>query len=120
MKYVKHKMAFQALRVARWRFFIWVDFGGLGMENVCIFYGHFKSFTAIVNILCVLDSNLVYFGILFLVYLVHFTRFGTLCREKSDNPEERQIKISALIVKLFQLNYIWCKGLFTQNLKPIP
>jgi hypothetical protein len=40
------------MRVARWHVFkpkiqIWVNFGGLGMKKVGIFYGHLEYITAI-------------------------------------------------------------------------
>jgi hypothetical protein len=51
---------------------------GLGMENVCIFYGHLEYF---MTILFILWS----FGI-FCGNLVHFSRFGMLYQDKSGNP----------------------------------
>jgi hypothetical protein len=80
-------------RVARWIIFkpkskLWVNFGwywnGQWWYIVWIygpfgiFYGHVVGFTAIWYILWSFGK--------FLVRLVHFSRFGMLCKEKSGNP----------------------------------
>jgi beta-lactamase regulating signal transducer with metallopeptidase domain len=52
---------------------------GIGMEKVGLFLGHLKYITAILYILWPF-GNLV--AILYI-----FLRFGTLCQEKSGNPD---------------------------------
>jgi hypothetical protein len=47
------------------------------MENVGIFYGHFKHFTAV--------GYIHIYG-----QLVYFSRFGMLYQEKSGNPKRSE------------------------------
>jgi hypothetical protein len=58
---------------------IWVNFEGLAIENLGIFYDHLVYFTAIGNIY----GHLVYFVVIW----YNSPRFGILYQEKSGNPE---------------------------------
>jgi hypothetical protein len=62
----------------------------LAMEDVCAFYGRLVYFTAILYILWP-------FGI-FYGYLVYLFRFGMLCQEKSGNPVQELVRITAYSV----------------------
>jgi hypothetical protein len=67
-----------------------------------LFCGHLVYFKAIwynlwlFGIIC---GHLIY---VFYGYLVHFSRFGMLCQEKSDNPAQESIKFSRSSIS-FQL-----------------
>jgi uncharacterized membrane protein YuzA (DUF378 family) len=53
------------------------------MEDVGFFYGHFSYFMAILYIL-------LPFGNLAAIWYI-FPHFGTMCQEKSGNPDSRKI-----------------------------
>jgi hypothetical protein len=64
---------------------IWVNFGGLTMKEVGIFYGHLVYFTAIWYIFFCF-YGILYIFLLFHGHFVHFSHFGISNQDKSGNP----------------------------------
>jgi hypothetical protein len=103
-----------ASRVARWFIFkpkipLWVNFGGLKIEYVCIFYNHLEYFTAT-------WYNLWLFGIV-CCDLVYFSHFGMFGPRKIWQPWSRDKTLFSLSELLFV--FIIMRGSLTGQCSPL-